>query len=154
MSPVESHGNKGMLSLMSGHSTQIDPLLRLVGGIDTKVVDRCYFNTLQPNDMVMPPIDSQYVPRIATDGDIERLIDFYSVGFYSLARLPSRAAWRNRLAEQIAFRTLFLVEDYGDDDKIVSAALSSAEAGGCAMLGGVATLHSHRARGISTLCGR
>jgi predicted GNAT family acetyltransferase len=146
---VEAHGNKGMLSLVSGHSTQIDPLLRLVRAIDTKIIDRCHYYILQPDEMITPPIDGQYVPRIATEDDIERLIDFYSVGFYSLAKLPSRAAWRNRLAEQIAFRTLFLVEDSG---KIVSAALSSAEAGGCAMLGGVATLHSHRARGLSTLC--
>lgn len=154
---VEAHGNKGMLSLMSGHATQIDPLLRLVRGIETKIIDRCHFYILQSEEMIMPPIDGQYVPRIATEGDMERLIDFYSVGFYSLARLPSRAAWRNRLAEQITFRTLFLVEDGGDGGKIVSAALSSAEAGGVdgpsiAMLGGVATLHSHRARGLSTLC--
>ena len=146
---VEANANKGMLSLVSGHAAQIDPLLRLVSTIEAKVVDRCHFYILQPDAMVLPPIDSQFVPRIATEADMERLIDFYSVGFYSLARLPSRAAWRSRLADQIAFRMLFLVEDSG---KIVSAALSSAEAGGCAMIGGVATLHSHRARGLSTLC--
>lgn len=148
-SAVEARGKAGMLSLVSGHSSQLDPLLGVLHGVDEALVDRCYFFTLLPQDLAIPPVDGQYAPRLGTEADIERLIDFYSVGFYSLARLPSRAAWRNRLAEQLAFRTLFLVEDGG---KVVSAALSSAEAGGCAMLGGVATLHDYRARGLSTFC--
>ncbi len=81
---------------------------------------------------------------------MERLIDFYQVGFYSLARLPTRAAWRYRLSEQIAYRTMFLIED--SEGKVVSAAQSSAEAHGAAMLGGVATLPEHRGKGLSTLC--
>ncbi len=151
---VEVRGNTGMLSLVSGHAAQIDPLLRLVRGVDTRLVDRCHFYILEPQDFSIPLAHEQYLSRTATEADIERLIDFYSVGFYSLARLPSRAAWLSRLTEQIALRTLFMVED---DGKVVSAALSSAEAGGVngpsvAMLGGVATLHSYRVRGLSTLC--
>jgi predicted GNAT family acetyltransferase len=87
---------------------------------------------------------------MASPEDMERLIDFYETGFYSLARLPSRVAWRNRLTEQLAYRTLFVVEDGAG--RVVSAALSSAEAGGVAMLGGVATLSAHRGKGLSTLC--
>jgi predicted GNAT family acetyltransferase len=81
---------------------------------------------------------------------MERLIDFYETGFYSLAHLPTRAAWRNRLTEQLAFRTLFLVED--ERGRVASAALSSAEGGGAAMLGGVATVAEYRGRGLSVLC--
>ena len=76
--------------------------------------------------------------------------DFYLPGFYSLARLPSREAWRDRLSDQLAFRTLFLIED--TEGRVVSAALSSAEGGGAAMLGGVATLDEYRGLGLSTLC--
>jgi len=81
---------------------------------------------------------------------MERLVDFYETGFYTLAHLPTRAAWRNRLTEQLAFRTLFLVEDGGG--RVVSAGLSGAEGGGAAMLGGVATLGEYRGRGLSALC--
>ena len=81
---------------------------------------------------------------------MERLVDFYETGFYTLAHLPTRAAWRNRLTEQLAFRTLFLVED--EQGRVASAALSSAEGGGAAMLGGVATLAEYRGRGLSALC--
>ena len=90
------------------------------------------------------------MPRLAVNADMERLIDFYEVGFYSLAHLPSRAAWRNRLTEQLALRTMFIIED--ERGKIVSAAQSSAEGGGGAMLGGVATLEKHRGKGLSSLC--
>src|SRR5206468_9533121 len=72
------------------------------------------------------------------------------VGFYSLAHLPTRVAWRNRLTEQLALRTLFLIEDM--TGAVASAALSSAEGGGAAMLGGVATLDRYRSRGLSALC--
>jgi predicted GNAT family acetyltransferase len=146
---VQMRSKQGMLSLLSGHAEQIDPLLDLITGIDTRVVDRCYYYSLEPQDFSMPSVAGNYAPRIATEDDIERLIDFYSVGFYSLARLPSRAAWLSRLTEQIALRTLFLVEEGG---KVVSAALASAETQAVAMLGGVATLHDYRARGLSTLC--
>jgi len=89
--------------------------------------------------------------RGALDLDsLDSLIDFYLPGFYSLARLPTREAWRDRLSDQLAFRTLFLIED--TEGRVVSAALSSAEGGGAAMLGGVATLDEYRGLGLSTLC--
>ena len=74
-------------------------------------------------------------PRMAVDADMERLIDFYLPGFYSLARLPNREAWRDRLSDQLVFRTLVRVSKT-HEGRVVSAALSSAEGGGAAMLGG------------------
>jgi RimJ/RimL family protein N-acetyltransferase len=148
----------GRLALLSGHADQLDPLLSMaetsVGGI----LDRCYFKVLLPGDLITPAEhESEWYapglfrpPRRATDGDMERLIDFYLHGFYSLARLPTRDAWRTRLSEQLAFRTLYLIEDR--EGMVASAALSSAEGGGTAMLGGVATLDSYRGLGLSTRC--
>jgi predicted GNAT family acetyltransferase len=81
---------------------------------------------------------------------MERLIDFYERGFYSLARLPSRAAWRARLTEQMRFRTLYFILDR--HGRVASAAQSSAESAGGAMLGGVATLPEYEGRGLSTCC--
>jgi RimJ/RimL family protein N-acetyltransferase len=142
----------GNLALLSGHASQLDPLLSLAGSLVYGHMDRCDFVTLRKGEL-RPPLDTVpgfSVPRLASDEDMERLIDFYLHGFYSLARLPSRAAWRNRLTEQLAFRTLYFVED--ERGAVASAALSSAEGGGAAMLGGVATLEEYRGRGLSALC--
>jgi RimJ/RimL family protein N-acetyltransferase len=143
----------GNLSLLSGHATQLNPLLTLIGEAGPGRVERCLFRTLQPDELVLPafaPPEGFSAPRMAHAGDLERLIDFYSTGFYSLAQLPSRAAWRSRLTEQLAWRTLFVIED--GEGKIASAALTSAEGQGAAMLGGVATRHEYRGLGLSTLC--
>jgi RimJ/RimL family protein N-acetyltransferase len=143
----------GRLALLSGHATQLDPLLPMVEPAIHGRLDRCDFCTLRPENLVLPAPGPQLglrEPRLATGDDMERLIDFYQHGFYSLARLPSRAAWRNRLSEQLAFRTLYLIEN--DQGIVISAAQSSAEGGSAAMLGGVATLDEYRARGLSTLC--
>jgi GNAT superfamily N-acetyltransferase len=143
----------GRFALLSGHATQLDPLLPMVEPAVHGRLDRCDFCTLHPGDLVLPasrPQPGLCNPRLATGDDMERLIDFYQRGFYSLARLPSRAAWRNRLSEQLAFRTLYLIEN--DQGIVISAAQSSAEGGTAAMLGGVATLDEYRARGLSTLC--
>jgi predicted GNAT family acetyltransferase len=121
-------------------------------------LDRCHFTVLSPGDLVLPDArEPEWFapgvfkpPRRAADEDMERLIDFYLHGFYSLARLPSREAWRSRLSEQLAFRTLYLIED--KEGVVASAALSSAEGGGVAMLGGVATLETYRGLGLSTWC--
>jgi RimJ/RimL family protein N-acetyltransferase len=143
--------SEGRLSLLSGHESQVGALLPLVREASSGLSDLCHFRTLLPGSLSIPPaVDPAYAPRLATHDDMERLIDFYLVGFYSLARLPSRAAWRSRLTEQINLRTLFLIED--GEGKVLSAALSSAESAGGAMLGGVATLHEHRGKGLSTLC--
>lgn len=142
---------RGRLALLSGHASQLDSLLPLVDGSINGPYDRCHFCTLRPGQLVMPPRQPDFQePRLATGEDMERLIDFYQRGFYSLARLPSRAAWRNRLSEQLAFRTLYIVED--DEGRVVSAAQSSAEGGSAAMLGGVATLDEYRSRGLSASC--
>ncbi len=141
----------GRLALLSGHATQLDPLLPMVDASMGGRIDRCYFCTLREGDLVIPvPQPGFSEARSATGEDMERLIDFYQRGFYSLARLPSRAAWRNRLSEQLAFRTLFLMDDA--QGQVISAAQSSAEGGGAAMLGGVATLDEYRGRGLSTMC--
>src|SRR5436190_8575461 len=109
---VVSKGSEGKLSLLSGHASQIGPLLPLVQNVGVGHTDHCHFRTLFPGDMVQPrQVKGFGAPRLATKDDMERLIDFYEVGFYSLAHLPTRAAWRNRLTEQLALRTLFLIED-------------------------------------------
>jgi RimJ/RimL family protein N-acetyltransferase len=149
---VRERATEGKISLLSGHETQVGALLSLIREASTNPADLCHFRTVRPDDLRLPPQSGSpaYAARLATADDMERLIDFYMVGFYSLARLPSRSAWRARLSEQLAFRTLFLVEDA--EGRVLSSALSSAEGGGCAMLGGVATLHEHRGKGLSTLC--
>jgi len=142
---------RGRLALLSGHASQLDPLLPMIDPSTSGRRDRCWFRTLSSADLVMPAPDPTFTkPRLATDTDMERLIDFYERGFYSLARLPSRTAWRNRLSEQLAFRTLYFLED--QQGRVASAAQSSAEGGSAAMLGGVATLDEYRSRGLSTLC--
>jgi RimJ/RimL family protein N-acetyltransferase len=148
---VFDKAQSGALSLLSGHASQVGPLLPLVTEADLGRADRCHFRTLYRDDLVMPPqVPGFGSPRPASDADIERLVDFYEIGFYSLAHLPTRQAWRNRLTEQLAFRTLFIVED--EQGSVASAALSSAESEGGAMLGGVATLNDYRGKGLSTLC--
>jgi predicted GNAT family acetyltransferase len=142
---------RGRLALLSGHASQLDPLLPMVDASMSGRLDRCWFRTLRASDLAMPPPQPDFCePRLASDADMERLIDFYERGFYSLARLPSRTAWRNRLSEQLAFRTLFLVED--KQGRVASAAQSSAECNSAAMLGGVATLDEYRSRSLSTEC--
>jgi RimJ/RimL family protein N-acetyltransferase len=149
---VRERATEGKISLLSGHEAQVGALLPIIREVSTSPADLCHFRTVRPDDLRMPvqPGSPTYAARLATADDMERLVDFYMVGFYSLARLPSRQAWRARLSEQFAFRTLFIVEDA--EGKVLSSALSSAEGGGCAMLGGVATLHEHRGKGLSTLC--
>ncbi|MFL5733525.1 MAG: GNAT family N-acetyltransferase [Chloroflexia bacterium] len=152
---VAASGTRGTLSLLSGHESQIGPLLPLIQQVGLGRADECFFRTIHVDPLaglpVVPPnVQGFSPPRQATLDDIERLIDFYEVGFYSLAHLPTRAAWRNRMTEQISLRTLFLVQDM--QGKVASAALSSAEGGGVAMLGGVATLDQYRGRGLSALC--
>jgi predicted GNAT family acetyltransferase len=126
-------------------------LLDLIGEAGVGRPDHCHFRTLAADDLRMHgPIEGFAEPRLATGDDMEKLIDFYQVGFYSLANLPTRSAWRTRLTEQLAFRTMFLIED--SEGRIASCALSSAEGGGAAMIGGVATLPLYRGRGLSALC--
>ncbi|HKP54564.1 MAG TPA: GNAT family N-acetyltransferase [Chloroflexia bacterium] len=149
---VKSRATGGHFSLLSGHASQVAPLLPLIQEVGVGRPDKCYFRTLLPGDLAAwdKGVDGFSPPRLAVESDIERLIDFYELGFYSLARLPSRAAWRSRLTEQLALRTLYIVEDKRGG--VASAALSSAEGGGVAMLGGVATLPEYVGKGLSTLC--
>jgi GNAT superfamily N-acetyltransferase len=164
---VRERSMNGRLALLSGHSSLLDPFLPLVRSSIGGRMDRCDFCVLtRPTPQAehagqetaagapvsqSAPRDPQWrSPRMAVDADMERLIDFYLPGFYSLARLPTREAWRDRLSDQLAFRTLFLIED--TEGRVVSAALSSAEGGGAAMMGGVATLDEYRSLGLSTLC--
>jgi RimJ/RimL family protein N-acetyltransferase len=142
----------GKLALLSGHASQLDPLLSLARSLLYGHTDRCDFVTLRQGELRPPAgiVSGFGPPRLAAPEDMERLIDFYLHGFYSLARLPSRTAWRNRLVEQLAFRTLYFIEDA--KGAVASAALSSAEGGGAAMIGGVATLDEYRGKGLSALC--
>lgn len=148
---VVEKSKQGVLSLLSGHESQVGALLPLIDAAGVGPPDFCYFQTLQSQDLRPPhEVPGFHSPRLASPSDTERLIDFYELGFYSLARLPSRAAWRNRLSEQFAHRTLYLIEDM--QGRVASAALSSAEGGGAAMLGGVATRAEYRGRGLSARC--
>lgn len=167
---VRERSMYGRLALLSGHSSLLDPFLPLVRSSIGGRMDRCDFCVLarpvspdqhqgtEQSAAISHSPSSQFLarnpewrgPRIAEDADMERLIDFYLHGFYSLARLPTREAWRGRLSDQLAFRTLFLIED--GDGRVGSAALSSAEGGGVAMLGGIATLDEYREMGLSTMC--
>ncbi|MEP6776461.1 MAG: GNAT family N-acetyltransferase [Chloroflexota bacterium] len=165
---VRERSMNGRLALLSGHSSLLDPFLPLVRSSIGGKMDRCDFCVLTPaapevkhtGHETAPSIApiSQFTssnpqwrsPRMAVDADMEWLIDFYLHGFYSLARLPTREAWRDRLSDQLAFRTLFIIED--TEGRVASAALSSAEGGGAAMLGGVATSDEYRGLGLSTLC--
>ncbi|HST03780.1 MAG TPA: GNAT family N-acetyltransferase [Chloroflexia bacterium] len=158
---VRERSLNGRLALLSGHSSLLDPFLPLVRSSIGGRLDRCDFCVLTPGSLTGNSPNGGHnaqstgssrwqAPRIAGDADMERLIDFYLHGFYSLARLPSREAWRDRLSDQLAFRTLFLIED--SEGRVGSAALSSAEGGGAAMLGGVATLDEYRDMGLSTHC--
>jgi RimJ/RimL family protein N-acetyltransferase len=152
---IRERSLNGRLALLSGHSSLLDPVLPQVRSSIGGRMDRCDFCLLTapaPAHISRSTLrDPQWqAPRVAVDADMERLIDFYLPGFYSLARLPTRDAWRDRLSDQIAFRTLFLIED--SEGRVLSAALSSAEGGGAAMLGGVATLEEYRGMGLSTLC--
>src|SRR6476469_184835 len=123
---VAQQAASGHLTLLSGHSTQIEPFLPSVGGLGAGAYDRCYFRTLFPGDLQMADLVPGFdLPRLATNADMERLIDFYQVGFYSLAHLPTRAAWRSRLTEQMAFRSIYFIPDR--EGAVASAAMSSAE---------------------------
>lgn len=137
------------VTLLSGPRPLVEPLLArlppaLVGG-----GDHCPFQRLTPAALVAAPAGPGPQPRRATHADMERLIDFYIRGFYSLAHLPTRDAWRARLTEQLDYRTLYLIEE---DGVVVSAALSSAETPAAAMIGGVATVAAYRNRGLSARC--
>jgi uncharacterized protein len=139
------------MSLLSGHTSQVGPALPMLNSVMIGWYDRCHFRTLYPLDLrYLEKVESFPGPRVATWDDMERLVDFYMTGFYSLARLPSREAWRARLSEQLTYRTLFLIED--GRGRVLSAALSSAEGGRAAMLGGVATVDEYRGRGLSAAC--
>ena len=126
---VRERSMNGRLALLSGHSSLLDPFLPMVRSSIGGRMDRCDFCVLtrpapqaadkaQETAPSIAPI-SHFAssnpqwrsPRMAADADMERPIDFYLPGFYSLARLPNREAWRDRLSDQLAFRTLYLIED-------------------------------------------
>ncbi len=136
------------LTLLSGPQALVAPLAAALP--QPTHGDHCPFVTLHPAALVAPPAAAAWPPRPADLADLTALIDFYIGGFYSLAYLPTRAAWATRLTEQLAHRTLYCITDPAG--RVVSAALSSAETPSAALIGGVATLDSHRGQGLSTRC--
>jgi RimJ/RimL family protein N-acetyltransferase len=136
------------VDLLSGPRPVVEPLLAHLRPPAVGEGDHCPFEKLQPGDLRPPPTGGPPARRATLD-DMEPLIDFYIRGFYSLARLPTRAAWRARLSEQITQRTLYLIEQ---DGIVVSAAMSSAETPQAAMIGGVATVKDYRNHGLSARC--
>lgn len=133
------------VQLLSGPSGQVAPVLAGLSRRRPNGQDRCPFELLTP--ATFQPAPGPATP--ATVADMERLIDFYSHGFYSLTYLPTRPAWEARLREQLAHRSLFVVEHAG---RVVAAAQSSAETPDSAMIGGVATLPAYRNQGLSRIC--
>src|SRR5207249_4197212 len=72
---VMSAASEGRLSLLSGHASQMEPLLPLVAKAGVGRPDRCYFRTLYAGDLRVPGrVDGFGAPRLATGDDIERLI--------------------------------------------------------------------------------
>ena len=136
------------VDLLSGPRPVVEPLLAHLRPPAVGEGDHCPFQELRPAELHPPP-DGGPPARRATLDDMDPLIDFYIRGFYSLARLPTRAAWHARLSEQIIHRTLYLIEQ---DGIVVSAAMSSAETPQAAMIGGVATVKEYRNRGLSARC--
>src|SRR5262245_30427272 len=51
---VVNRASAGSLSLLSGHASQIEPLLPLVHEAGVGQGDRCWFRTLYPSDFVLP----------------------------------------------------------------------------------------------------
>ncbi|HMA38323.1 MAG TPA: GNAT family N-acetyltransferase [Chloroflexia bacterium] len=135
------------VDLLSGPRALVEPFRAQLPPAAVGEGEYCPFQVLRPADLQAPGAGPP--ARRATLADMEPLIDFYSRGFYSLAQLPTRDAWRARLTEQLAHRTLFLVEQ---DRMVVAAALSSAETPDAAMIGGVATVTAYRNRGLSGRC--
>jgi RimJ/RimL family protein N-acetyltransferase len=136
------------VDLLSGPGPLVAPLLAALPGSAAEHGDHCPFERLTPEALGAPAGGSPPARRAGFE-DLELLIDFYIRGFYSLARLPTRAAWRARLSEQLRHRRLYLIEEGG---VVLSAAQSSAETPEAAMIGGVATLPTRRNRGLSTRC--
>ena len=137
------------VQLLSGPAELVAPLLADLGATRHGPPDRCPFEILTPATFQPAADPDRYPARQATFDDMEPLIDFYRHGFYSLAYLPTRAAWRDRLTEQLTHRTMFVIEQ---DGRVVAAAQSSAQTPDLAMLGGVATLPEYRNRGLSRAC--
>src|SRR3954470_23397418 len=86
---VAARATKGTLSLLSGHASQIDPLLPLIEKVGVGQADYCYFREIRIDPrqglQVRPASVTGFgEPRQATLDDMELLVDFYQVGFYSL----------------------------------------------------------------------
>ncbi|HUS13971.1 MAG TPA: GNAT family N-acetyltransferase [Chloroflexia bacterium] len=136
------------VDLLSGPKALVAPLVAQLPPGSADHGDHCPLQCITRGALLPAPAGPAHA-RAASLADMERLIDFYIRGFYSLARLPTREAWRVRLTEQLVYRRLYLIED---DEKILAAALSSAETPTAAMIGGVATLPSHRNQGLAGRC--
>jgi RimJ/RimL family protein N-acetyltransferase len=143
--PLAARLQAQQVQLLSGPAPQVAPVLAAVSPRHVTGQDRCPFELLTPTTFQPVPGPA----RQAIPADMERLIDFYSHRFYSLTYLPTRAAWQARLSEQLAHRTLFVVEHAG---RVAAAAQSSAETPAGAMIGGVATLPAYRNQGLSRIC--
>ncbi len=136
---------------VSGIRAQVDALLAALGPGATLGRDDCTFCWLDgpATPQLAMPNPALPTPRRATLADIEPLIDFYQTGFYTLAHLPSRDLWRQRLLDQLLKRDTFIIVERG---KVVSAAQCSAETTDHAMLGGVATVPQKRGKGYAAAC--
>jgi ribosomal protein S18 acetylase RimI-like enzyme len=137
------------VQLLSGPADMVAPLLADLGVARHGPPDRCPYEILTPATFQPATGPDGSLARRAGFDDMEALIDFYRPGFYSLAYLPTRAAWRDRLTEQLTHRTIFVIEQGG---RILAAAQSSAQTPDLAMIGGVATLPDYRNRGLSRAC--
>lgn len=132
------------MKFITGCRRQVDPLLENFTPEEVTSSEECIYCQLAPDDFRGM---NRQVARKATTADVEALAHFYTHNFGFAP--GSRQQHRERVIRTVENNTLYFVEE---DGRVASAALSSVEGGGMAMIGGVATLESERNRGYAAAC--
>lgn len=135
-----SLARKRSIKFITGHRRQVDPFLKHLAPEEVTSREECIYCHLAPDDF--RGVNCQGAKK-ATMADVEALTDFYTHNF----GLAPRS--RQQLIRKIENNTLYFLEKGG---RVVSAASSSVEGGGMAMIGGVATLVNERNKGYATAC--
>ncbi len=129
---------------ITGCRRQVNPLLEHFAPVEIASCDECIYCWLAPEDFRRA---SHRLARKATLADVEILTEFYAHNF-GIVPL-SRQEHRKRVTRRLENGTVYLIEKGG---RVVSAAYSSVEGAGMAMIGGVATLEGERNKGYATDC--
>jgi len=132
----------------TGIPAQVDPFLAYFdpASIQKRFEQRYYH--LPPGALAA---SDTHGARRATWDDLDALAAFHAHDFFAdLGRTLSLEEHRQRVVNSLeASQIIYCIHEGG---RIVSAAQTSAFGGNLAMIGGVATLESHRNRGLSTSC--